>query len=74
MSETAITEATRAELENAFTMLAGDVRQYRTREQQALSDPSITVCELYRRLGTVTALKAVEGVIERLAGLYKLDI
>ncbi len=74
MSDTTITETTRAELENALTMLASDVREYRTREQQALSDPSITVCELYRRLGAVTALKNVEGVIEQLAGLYKLDI
>lgn len=69
-----ISETTRTELESVLKMLMGDVRAYRTREQQHLSDPTNSVSELMRTVGAVTALKTVESVIGMLCELYQVNI
>ena len=66
--------ATRAELENALTMLAGDVRQYRDRAQARLNEPAIAFSDMLVTVGKIKALRDVLAVIEWLAELYKLDI
>ena len=74
MINTAIQDKTRAELEGIFLLLMSNVREYREREQQALSDPAKGTSELMRIIGGVAALKSVEGLIERLAELYKVEL
>lgn len=74
MSNTAITEATRAELENVLLLLTSDLRQYRDNEQKRLTIPTIAISDMLLTVGKVNALRDVLAVIERLAELYKLDI
>lgn len=74
MIDTAISEATRKELEGVLLLLAHNVREYRDKEQRQLSDPTKGINELYRLTGAVTALKTVEQVIDMFAGVYKLEL
>lgn len=69
-----ISAATRTELENILLLLVSDIRRYRDSEQKRLSDPTLSISELMRTMGTVTALKTVDGLIGMLAVLYKLDV
>lgn len=66
-----ISEQTRVELEGLLMLLAGDIRSYRDREQQHLTDPTIAFSEMLLTVGKVKALRDVLEVIEKLSALYK---
>ena len=74
MSETAITEATRTELEDIVLLLTSDVRQYRDKEQKRLNDPTIAFSEVLLTVGKVKALRDVISIIDKLTDLYKVSI
>ncbi len=74
MSETAITEATRTELEDIVLLLTSDVRQYRDKEQKRLNDPTIAFSDMLITVGKVKALRDILEVLRRFAELYKLEI
>ncbi len=74
MSETAITEATRTELEDIVLLLTSDVRQYRDKEQKRLNDPTIAFSDMLITVGKVKALRDVISIIDKLTDLYKVSI
>ena len=74
MSETAITEATRTELEDIVLLLTSDVREYRDNEQKRLNDPTIAFSEVLLTVGKVKALRDVISIIDKLTDLYKVSI
>ena len=74
MVDTDISEATRQEVENILLMFLNDVRDYRDREHRRLKDPTLSTPEIFRVVGAVAALKSIEGKIDMLADLYKLEL